>query len=131
MLAIGEVYIHVSDFKAAMTFWTRGVGLAVSECESSKAAAFAVLDFPSGGPSLRLLSGAVPWPTGQCPEPGVRPGVRFDIMTDGFDDVLLRVLEHGGTQAGMIETYQGLRVVTIADPDGNTFELIESPDTPS
>ena len=35
---------------------------------------------------------------------------------------------HGGEQVDEIESYHDLRVVTLADPDGNTFELVEVPE---
>jgi predicted enzyme related to lactoylglutathione lyase len=72
-----------------------------------------------------LLSGAVPWPTDERPEWGLRPGVSFDLMTDEFDDTLVAVLEHGGTLVDEIESYNEQRVVTVADPDGNAFDVLE------
>ena len=125
MLTIGDIYLFVSDFPRALRFWRDGLQLELVEQEQSAAAAFAVLEFPDGGPALRLLSGAAPWPEGERPEPGVQAGISFDVMTDEFDDLLVRLLEHGGSQAAEIESYNDLRVVTVADPDGNAFDLLE------
>lgn len=128
MLTIGDVYVYVTDFNAALRFYRDGLGLAVVEEQLNAAAPFAVLDFPEDvGSSIRLFGGASPWPEGARPDVGQHPTIRFDVLTDEFDKLLLRLLEHGGAQAGEIETYGDLRVVTIADPDGNTFELIEVP----
>lgn len=128
MLTVGDIYLYVTDIDASLRFWVDGLGLAIAERETSASTAFAVLELPDGGPSLRLLSGAVAWPTGERPEPGMRPGLSFDMMTDEFDETLVTILEHGGTQVDEIESYNEQRVVTVADPDGNTFDLLEVPE---
>jgi catechol 2,3-dioxygenase-like lactoylglutathione lyase family enzyme len=127
MLTVGDIHIYASDFQAALRFWSDGLQLKVAEAESGPHSAFARLDFPDGGPSLRLIAPVEPWAPGTRPETGARPTIRFDLMTSQFDEVLVRLLEHGGRQEGEIETYNNLRVVTIADPDGNSFDLIEVP----
>jgi predicted lactoylglutathione lyase len=74
---------------------------------------------------VRLLG---PVPAGPEPRAGApvdAPTVRFDVTTSDFDAVLVRLMEHGGRQMDDIETYNGLRIVTMADPDGNLFELLE------
>ncbi len=116
MLAIGDLYLYADPFGPTVRFWHEGFELELIEREDSESAAFAVLDFPDGGPSLRILSG-----------PGARPesGPLFDLMTDDFDATLVRVLEFGGTRHGEIEQYNDLRVVTVADPAGNQFDLLE------
>ena len=125
MLFIGDIHIYVSDFALALRFWAEGLGLEVIEKEVSPHSAYARLDFPDGGSSVRLLGPVDPWEPDEQPPPDTHPGVRFDITTSDFDAVLVRLLEHGGRQVDEIETYGGLRVVTIADPDGNPFELLE------
>jgi len=127
MLAISDIYVYVTDFAVALRFYRDGLGLTVAEQETSAASSFALLDFSDGGPSIRLFGGVEPWPLGQRPPAEARPTVRFDIATDDFDGTLSRLLECGGEQADEIEEYDGLRVVTVADPDGNTFELVEVP----
>lgn len=128
MLAVGDVHVYVADFNLALRFWEDGLGLRVIEREVSRAAAFAVLEFPDGGPALRLFGGAEPWAPGERPDVGSRPTVRFDLVTSEFDRTLVRALDHGGRQIGAVERYSGARVVTLADPDGNTFELLEVPE---
>ncbi len=125
MLYIGDIHIYVSDFKLALRFWAEGLGLEVAEKEVSRHSAYARLDFPDGGSSLRLLWPVEPWDPDVQPPPGKYPAVRFDVTTDDFDATLVCLLEHGGQQVDEIETYNDLRIVTVTDPDGNLFELLE------
>lgn len=128
MIAVGDIHIFVHDFEAALRFWSTGLGLNVIEKEATPASAFALLEFPDGGPAIQLFGGAEMWPDGDRPPAGMRPTVRFDIVTTDFEDALVRLLESGGEQVGEIEAYNEMRMVTIADPDGNTFELLELPE---
>ncbi len=123
---IGDIHIYVSDFTLALRFWADGLGLEVSEQEVSQHSAYARLDFEDGGPSVRLI-GPVGPAAEQPASTAIRPTVRFDVSTDDFDATLLRLIEHGGTQLDEIASYKGLRAVSIADPDGNVFELLELP----
>jgi predicted enzyme related to lactoylglutathione lyase len=125
MLFVGDIHIYVSDFTLALRFWADGFGLTVAEQEVSPHSAYARLDFPDGGPSLRLLGPVDPLPPESRLAPDTYPQVRFDITTSDFDGSLARSLEHGGCQSGEIDSYGGLRAVTLADPDGNAFELLE------
>ena len=125
MLFIGDIHIYVSRFALALRFWAEGLDLHVIEKEVSPHSAYARLDFPDGGPSIRLLGPVDPWQPDEQPPSDTRPGVRFDITTSDFDAVLARLLECGGRQVDEIESYENLRGVTIADPDGNLFELLE------
>lgn len=128
MICIGDIHIYVSDFERAIRFWAEGLRLDVAEQEQTEASAFARLDFPDGGPSVRLIGPVEPWEEGARPKTGERPTIRFDVMTTEFDETLTRLLEHGGSQEGQVESYNDLRIVTVADPDGNTFELLEVPE---
>ena len=125
MLFIGDIHVYVSDFTLALRFWADGLQLDVAEKEISQHSGYARLNFPDGGSSIRLLGPVAPWDPDLQPPPGRFPTVRFDITTTDFDDTLARLLEHGGQQVDEVESYNALRVVTIADPDGNTFELLE------
>jgi catechol 2,3-dioxygenase-like lactoylglutathione lyase family enzyme len=127
VICIGDIHIYVSDFDRAIRFWVEGLQLEVAERETTDASAFARLDFPDGGPSVRLIGPVEPWEPGARPAVGDRPSIRFDVMTTEFDDALARLLDAGGAQEGEIESYNDLRIVTVADPDGNTFELLEIP----
>jgi predicted enzyme related to lactoylglutathione lyase len=127
MLSIGDVHVYVHDFNLALRFWVEGLGLKVAEKEVSAASAFALLEFPEDGPAIRLFGGAEPWPEGARPDVGTLPAIHFDVVTADFDATLVRLLENAGQQLDEIETYGGCRVVTVADPDGNAFELMEVP----
>ncbi len=128
MLTIGDVYVFVSDFKAALRFWVDGLGLHLVEQEASPSSAFATLEFPDEGPAVHLIGGCEAWLEGERPEVGSRPTVRFDVLTTEFDATLVRVLDNGGQQVEEVESYNDMRGVTIADPDGNTLTLIEIPE---
>lgn len=127
MHAIGDIHIYVSDLDRAVRFWAEGLGLRVAAQESTPHSGFAVLEFSDNGPALRLLGPVHPWSAGEPAEHGTRPTVSFDITSSDFEGALLRLLERGGAQLGEIESYNELRLVTLADPDGNTFDLIELP----
>ena len=127
MLAFGDIHIYATDFSAALRFWSEGVGLQIVEEELGKSASFAVLEFPDGETALRLFGGATRQHRGEFDGvPGDQPDIHFDIITDDFDHTLVRALESGGRQIGEIESYEGLRAVTLSDPDGNCFELLET-----
>ena len=125
MLCIGDVHVYVSDFTLALRFWENGLGLKLIEKEVSQHAAYAQLEFPDGGPAICLWWPVERWDPDLQPPPGKYPSVRFDIAASDFDATLLRLLEHGGQQLDEIENYGGIRAVTLSDPDGNTFELLE------
>lgn len=127
MLSVGDVHIYVTDLAVALRFWADGFGLLVAEKEVTPHSGYARLDFPDGGPSLRLIGSVDPWPQGGRPELGTRPGYTFDLTTTDFDATLVRLIEHGGQQLDEIEAYRDLRLVSLADPDGNVFELLELP----
>ncbi len=122
---VGDIHIYVSDFDDALRFWAEGLQLKVSEKEVSANSAYARLDFAEGGSSIRLMGPVEPWDPEMRPPIGVYPTVLFDITTTDFDTALLRLMDNGGQQLSEIETYEGLRSVTLADPDGNLFELLE------
>jgi len=125
MFFIGDIHIYVSDFPLALRFWADGLELELAEKEISEHSAYARLNFPDGGSSIRLLGPVEPWPPEGQPPAGVHPAIRFDITTTDFDATLVRLIENGGRQVDEIESYNDLRIVTIADPDGNLFELLE------
>lgn len=128
MLQISEIELYVSDLTTALRFWETGLELEVIERETSPASGFARLVFPAGDVTLRLIAPVDPWAEGEQPEHGARPGIGFDIVTDEFDTTLARLLEHGGRRLEEVETYDELRLVSVCDPDGNRFELIETPE---
>ncbi len=127
MLAIGDVHLYVSDFDAALRFWAKGLQLEVAEQDTDEHSAYARLDFPDGGPSLLLIAPAEAEPLEELDALESHCGVSFDVIATEFDAALVRLLENGGQQIGETETYNDLRNATLADPDGNLFELLEVP----
>jgi catechol 2,3-dioxygenase-like lactoylglutathione lyase family enzyme len=128
MLAIGDIHVYASDFAAALKFWATGLQLDVAEKDESDQGSFARLDFPDGGPSLVLITPVEPWDIRYRPEPGTAPGFSFEVATTDFDGTLTRLLDNNGQQIGETEIYNDLRLATVADPEGNTFELVEVPE---
>ncbi|MFH1746662.1 MAG: VOC family protein [Planctomycetota bacterium] len=126
MLAIGDIHVYVSDFEAALRFWAEGLQLEVVDKEVDEDSSFARLEFPDGGPGLLLMASAQPQEVEQADE-GVFSGISFDLTVSEFDNTLVRLLEAGGQQVNETEIYHGLRTATLADPDGNIFELLEIP----
>lgn len=126
MLSIDVIRVYVADFNAALAFWSAGLGLSVAESDLDSAAPFAILESSAGPPAIHLVGGAAR-PLDQPPDPGSRPGIYFDVVTTDFDDTLVRLLENGGRRLGAVEEHQNTRVVSIADPDGNAFDLYEIP----
>jgi catechol 2,3-dioxygenase-like lactoylglutathione lyase family enzyme len=124
VLAIGNITIYVRDLEKALTFWTKGLELTVAEQDQEGETGFARLDFPEGGPSLVVVA---PGEDFDQPEEEQFSPVTFDLMTTTFDQTLLRMLEHGGQQLSETELYNELKLTTVADPEGNAFELIELP----
>jgi predicted enzyme related to lactoylglutathione lyase len=125
MLFVGDIHVYVSDFTLAERFWADGFGLEVKEKEVTRHSAYARLNFPDGGPSIRLI-GPVNAASDDAPLPvPLFPTVRFDVTTSDFDGTLTRLLENGGRQIDEITAYNDLRCITLADPDGNMFELLE------
>ena len=127
MLALGDVHLYVTDLARALRFWAGGLQLELIEHEVTPHSGFARLDFPDGGGALRLTAPVDPYAPGMRPEFGSRPMVSFDITTTDLEALLVRLVEHGGTTIDEVEIYSDMKIVTIADPDGNAFDLIEVP----
>ncbi len=127
MISIGEINIPVTNFDRALRFWSQGLGLPVADEVRHATAASARLDFSDGSPSLRLNWPADPVPAEDMPL-GAASRITFDVTTSDFDAVLERLLAAGGVLIGGVECLDGVRVASLADPDGNAFELVEVPD---
>lgn len=127
MFSVGEINIFVTDLERALKFWADGLQLVVAEKEQMEHSAYARLDFADGSPPIRLFASAAPWPPGERPAYGTHPMIAFDLVTADIDAALARLIECGGSKAGEVEVYDGVRCVFMADPDGNTIELVEIP----
>lgn len=124
-IGVGDIQVYVSDFERALRFWSEGLGLPVADKEIEDGGGFARLEFPQGGPSLNLVGPVDAWDEEDYPAPGSRPSVVFDVLATDFDATLARLVACGGVQDGSVENFNGLRVVTVIDPDGNAFDLVE------
>ncbi|MGE0479294.1 MAG: VOC family protein [Phycisphaerae bacterium] len=129
MLSVGNIHLYVRDFERAMRFWRDACHLRVADQSETQGTAYAQLDFPDGGASIQLVT--VDEEEAPNPYEGPQLNAAFDLLTSEFDDLLVRLLGFGGQQLGEIETYENLRIVTLGDPDGNVFDLIEVPPTES
>lgn len=127
MFSIGEINVFVTDLERALRFWSDGLQLDIAEKEQLAHSAYARLDFADGSPPIRLFASADPWPPGERPAYGTRPMIAFDLVTADIDAALARLIECGGSKAGEVEVYEGVRCVFVSDPDGNTIELVEVP----
>lgn len=127
MNLIGDLQLFVVDLERSIKFWSEGLRLNVVEQEQTQHSGYARLEFPDSGQSIRLFGPVDAWQPGEQVEFGSRPTVCFDIMTDEFDAVLTRLIDAGGAQIGEIEEFDGIRTVSVADPDDIQFELIEMP----
>lgn len=127
MNLIGDLQLFVVDLERSIKFWSDGLGLRVVEKEQTQHSGYARLEFPESGQSIRLFGPVDSWEAGEQVEFGSRPAICFDIMTDEFDAALARLIESGGAQIGEIEEFDGIRTVSVADPDDIQFELIEMP----
>lgn len=131
LLIIDEVHVYVSDLSAALRFYIDGLGMRPVRTELGAAAGYALLEPSGGGALLRLFGGNLPRDNGGDPQSG-RVGISFSITVGDLEALLGRALSLGGRRVDEIEQYAGLRVVTLADPDGNAFELVEAqPESPT
>jgi catechol 2,3-dioxygenase-like lactoylglutathione lyase family enzyme len=102
---------------------------------------FALDELPTAdspaGPLHRLQSpGAVikvivpnepPKPADGEPFLGVKGFRYLSMWVTDFDDVIERCIAHGGSvRHGPFEYEPGTRIAVIADPDGNTIEVVEA-----
>ena len=115
MFSVGEINIFVTDLEPALKFWAEGLQLDVAEQERLEHSAYARLDFADGSPSIRIFEQAEPWRPDERPAYGTRPMIAFDVTTTDFDAALARLIEFGGSKAGEVEVYDGVRCVFLAD----------------
>lgn len=127
MNLIGDLQLFVVDLERSIKFWSDGLQLRVVEKEITKHSGYARLEFPDSGQSIRLFGPVNAWESGEQPEFASRPMVSFDIVTEEFEVTLSRLIDAGGAQVGEIEEFDGIRTVSVVDPDDVQFELIEMP----
>jgi predicted enzyme related to lactoylglutathione lyase len=107
--------LDARDAKAAATFWAAALGRTVADGATEAEAAIAP-DAAVSGPLIAFH---------QVPEgKTVKNRVHFDLLTPaaGFDAEVSRLTELGA--AKLSEVNGGRHYATLADPEGNEFDLI-------
>ncbi|WP_329138679.1 VOC family protein [Streptomyces sp. NBC_01476] len=107
------VTFDARDAKAAATFWAEALGRTVDE-GADETAAFVASD--PAVPGSRIGFRQVP------EDKTVKNRVHFDLATGDFDVELARLTALGATKLN--EVNAGIRYATLADPEGNEFDLI-------
>lgn len=99
------------DAAVSADFWAALLGRTVNPGASSESASIAPGDDPSSGPTLMFH---------RVPEAKtVKNRIHFDLVTTAFDAELARVVGLGATVRASFEAW-----TTLADPEGNEFDLI-------
>ncbi len=113
-------WIVVSDFKKAIEFYTKVVGLKLMEINEQYG--WAELEGPHGGARIGIAQ--------QCDQmnDGVKPGqnavVTFTV--DNIEDSVADFSKKGVKLIGKIQEVPGhVKMQTVCDVDGNTFQLCE------
>lgn len=112
-IAVAGITFDAHDAKAAATFWARALGRSVA---SGADEASATVEPDPAIPGSRIGFRQVP--EGKQ----VKNRVHFDLFTADFDAEVGRLTGLGATKLNEVST--GLHYVTLADPEGNEFDLI-------
>jgi hypothetical protein len=112
-IAIGGVTFDARDAGAAAAFWAAALGRSVA---SGAGEARAAVEADPAIPGSRIVFLQVP--EGKT----VKNRMHFDLVTGDLDAEVLRLTGLGATRLG--ETNGGIHYVTLADPEGNEFDLI-------
>lgn len=103
------------DAKTAATFWAAALGRAVGDGANSDHAVVEAGDVAASGPRI----GFHKVPEGKT----VKNRLHLDLITTDFAAELARLEGIGAKQLN--EVNAGAHWVTLADPEGNEFDLIE------
>ena len=116
---IGNVFYRVSDFDAAVAFYSDVVGLTLKFRDGSNWAAFDV-----GGITFALEPGSAGKPAGS----GFGATVSFRV--NGLDELVSQLRERGAS-VGDVKTGPHERTAELTDPSGNVIILYEPAPRPS
>ena len=103
------------DALIAATFWATALDRELADGADRDNAAVEPADIATSGP--RLAFHRVP------EDKAVKNRVHLDLLSSDFDAELERLLALGATRVN--EVRAGGHWITLADPDGNEFDLIE------
>lgn len=100
-----------NDAAATAAFWAGVLGRTVNDGATSENASIAPSNDPAAGPTLMFHK----VPEGKS----VKNRVHFDLIAPDFDSELARIVELGATPVATFDAW-----TTLADPEGNEFDLI-------
>ena|ERR1700761_2781616 len=112
-IAIGGITFDARDAQAVATFWAQALGRNVASGASETAAA---VEADPAIPGSRIGFQQVP------EDKKVKNRMHLDLFTADFDAEAGRLAELGATKLN--EVNAGIHYVTLADPEGNEFDLI-------
>ena len=114
-LWIGSIVVECKDLPRMMEFWTAALGY---EAREPPAEDWVVLHDPQGkGPNISLQR----VPT----SPGEDYRFHFDLYSSDREGEVERLLGLGATMRE--PAWEGRDFVTLADPDGNPFDVVDTP----
>ncbi|MEV0039656.1 MULTISPECIES: VOC family protein [unclassified Streptomyces] len=112
-ISVFAVTFDAHDAKATAAFWAEALGRTVDtgadETQATVAADPAV-------PGSRIGFRQVP------EDKTVKNRMHFDLVTDDFDAEVARLTGLGATKRNEVDA--GIHYATLADPEGNEFDLI-------
>ncbi|MEV6864819.1 VOC family protein [Streptosporangium subroseum] len=113
-ITIAGFTLDARDAKAVATFWAQALGRSVADGANETSATVAA-DPVIPGSHLGFR---------QVPEDKtVKNRMHFDFVTGDFDAEVSRLTELGATKLN--EVNAGIHYVTLADPEGNEFDVID------
>jgi predicted enzyme related to lactoylglutathione lyase len=72
--------------------------------------------------------GGTVWMFHQVPEPkAAKNRVHVDLVAESLDKAVARAVEYGATRLGDFDEL-GFRWTTLADPEGNEFDIVAAPE---
>lgn len=112
-LALAGITIDARDAAAVATFWAGALGRSVADGATAEAAA---LEADPAVPGSRIGFRQVP------EDKKVKNRLHFDFVTGDLDGEVARLTGLGATT--LSENNPGFRYNTMADPEGNEFDVI-------
>ena len=107
--------VDCADAAALAGFWARALGREVTGGASAELAVIEATDLAASGPRLTFH---------QVPEPkSVKNRLHLDLATNDLDAEVDRLLALGATRLNDLDKGE-LRWTTLADPEGNEFDVV-------
>jgi predicted enzyme related to lactoylglutathione lyase len=112
-IAVAGITFDAHDAKAAATFWAQALGRTIATGANQARAA---VEPDPAVPGSRIGFQQVP------EDKQVKNRIHIDLVTTDFDTELGRLTGLGATKLNEVDA--GVHYVTLADPEGNEFDLI-------